>query len=174
MPGFAAILPPFLSKVDLTNGLSVRVRRSQHLGQFGATKARARERSVKLDEVVADVETVTGIRKGDELLMRVAEDTLRDNFTKALTALGIAHRSLYQAKHTYATLALIDGESPSIVARNLGISLATLEKHYAAALQKGRLVDRENPPKTRRARDGSRKYVKRKASPTGFEPVLPA
>jgi hypothetical protein len=32
--------------------------------------------------------------------------------------------------------ALGDGESPSIVARNFGISLATLEKHYAAAHQR--------------------------------------
>lgn len=38
---------------------------------------------------------------------------------------------------TYATLALLDGESPAVVASNLGISLATLGKHYAAAIRRG-------------------------------------
>ena len=90
------------------------------------------------------------------------------------------HRSLYQAKHTYATLELLAGESPAIVARNLGISLATLEKHYVAALQKGRLISAENtrvparnPTKTPRRQIRVSNYPKTKASPTGFEPVLP-
>jgi hypothetical protein len=130
------------------------------------------------DDVAADVAVVAGIRRSEELLLAVAEDTLRDNFTKAQKALGIAERSLYQTKHTYATLSLLGGESPSIVARNLGISLATLEKHYAAALQKGRLVAVEqagadpakNPTETPRQRFGGAKPLRTKASPTGFEP----
>jgi hypothetical protein len=44
-----------------------------------------------------------------------------------------------------ASISLLGGESPAVVARNLGISLATLEKHYAAALQKGRTIAMENP-----------------------------
>ena len=39
---------------------------------------------------------------------------------------------------------LLAGESPVVFARNLGISLATLEKHYAAALQKGRTLAPES------------------------------
>ena len=152
---------------------TLRVRRSQHLGQIGSTKTRSRERTIRLDDVAADVAAVAGIRKSEELLLAVAEDTLRDNYTKAQKALGIAERSLYQAKHTYATLELIRGESPALVARNLGISLATLEKHYAAGLQQGRLMSFENPPKTPCVPDDSRRYGKSKASPTGFEPVLP-
>jgi Arm DNA-binding domain len=146
-----------VSDFDRTTS-TMRVRRSQHLGQIGSTKTRARERPIWLDDVGAEVATVAGIRKSEELLLIVAEDTLRDNFTKAQKALGIAERSLYQAKHTYATISLLDGESPAIVARNLGISLATLEKHYAAALQKGRTIAQENtargletPRKTPRA-----------------------
>jgi hypothetical protein len=50
-----------------------------------------------------------------EPLLVVAEDTLRDNFTKAQKALGIRHRSLYQAKHTYAVSSLLGGESPAVV-----------------------------------------------------------
>jgi Arm DNA-binding domain len=158
---------------------TMRVRRSQHLGQIGSTKTRARERPIWLDDVAPDVATIAGIRKGDELLLVVAEDTLRDNFTKAQKALGIAERSLYQAKHTHATITLLDGESPAIVARNLGISLATLEKHYAAPLQKGRLIAAErvagaaeNPTETPRPEVRAAKYPKSKTSPTGFEPVV--
>jgi hypothetical protein len=64
------------------------------------------------------------------------------------------YRSIYQAKHTYATLALQDGENPALVARNLGISLSTLTNHYVAALQRGQLIRAEkasiNPTETPR------------------------
>lgn len=70
-------------------------------------------------------------------------------FTRAQTVLGIPHRSIYQAKHTYATLELLGGESPATVARNLGITLATLEKHYAAALQRGRMVRPVTAPRAK-------------------------
>ena len=161
---------------------TIKVNRSRHLGTEGATKTVARERVVLLpSQLAADVATLCGLRTPSEPLLVVAEDTLRDNFTRAQTALGIRHRSLYQAKHTYATLELLAGESSAIVARDLGISLATLEKHYAAALQRGRLVSmerarivRENPTETPRRRVRARNYLTNKTSPTGFEPVLPA
>ena len=137
---------------------TVTIVRSTYLGSEGATKTRERERVVSLGEAARDVATLCGLRDPGEPLLLVAEDTLRDNFTKAQKALGFRHRSLYQAKHTYAVLSLLAGESPAVVARNLGISLATLEKHYAAALQKGRTIALENvargletPRKTPRA-----------------------
>lgn len=114
------------------------VRRSRDLGEIGATKTRARRRPVFLGEdVAAEVSTLCGLRKADEPLIRLPEDTLRDNFTKAQAALGITHRSLYQTKHTFASLALEEGWAPALVARNLGISFETLGRHYASALQKG-------------------------------------
>ena len=161
---------------------TILVRRSRHLGAEGATKTVARERLVLLDDDLArDIATLCGLRDPGEPLLSVAEDTLRDNFMKAQKALGIRHRSLYQTKHTYATLELLGGESAVTVARNLGISLATLEKHYAAALKQGRLIAMEkarkaagNPTETPRRRIGAANYLINKASPTGFEPVLPA
>jgi hypothetical protein len=114
-----------------------------------------------------DVDTLCGLRDPGEPLLVVAEDTLRDNFTKAQKALGMRHRSLYQAKHTYAVLALLDGESPAVVARSLGISLATLEKHYAAALQKGRTIPVETPRETPRRVAGG-KNPENKSVPDGI------
>jgi len=68
---------------------------------------------VLLDEDLArDVATLCGLRDTGDPLLTVAEDTLRDNFTKAQMALGIRHRSLYQAKHTYATLELLAVRAP--------------------------------------------------------------
>lgn len=117
---------------------TLEIRRSRHLGHTGATKTLARERTVDLaDDVAADVATIAGIRPGDDWLLEVAEDTLRDHFRAAQVSLGIRERSLYQAKHTYATIALEDGANPADVARHLGISLATLAKHYARRLQRG-------------------------------------
>jgi hypothetical protein len=101
----------------------------------------------------------------------VAEDTLRDNFTKAQKALGMRHRSLYQAKHTYAVLALLDGESPAVVARSLGISLATLEKHYAAALQKGRTIAVETPRETPRRVAGGKNAREQKRPRRDLNPA---
>src|SRR5262249_23164775 len=141
---------------------TVKIARSRHLGAAGATKTRARERVVSLGDTPREVEILCGLRDPGEPLLVVAEDTLRDNFTKAQKVLGVRHRSLYQAKHTYAVLSLLDGESPALVARNLGVSLATLEKHYAAALQKGRSIALEQlqqvsktPPKTPRVVSGA-------------------
>lgn len=117
---------------------TLRIERSEHLGSIGATKTRARDRIVGVGDLAVELATATGIRHPDEQLLAVAEDTLRDNFAKAQTALGFRHRSLYQAKHTYAVNALLEGsETPAEVARGLGISLATLEKYYAAWLRKG-------------------------------------
>lgn len=109
----------------------LQISRSVHLGSEGATKTVAAERTITLSVLEAiDVAKICGIRDPKERILTVAEDTLRDNFTKAQIALGIRHRSLYQAKHTYATLALDAGALPALVANHLGISLATLEKHY--------------------------------------------
>ncbi len=93
-----------------------------------------------------------------------------DNFIKAQKALGVRHPSLYQAKHTYAyaVLSLLAIESPAVVVRNLCISLAILEKHYAAALQKGRTIVLENAT---RASETPRAFPRAQArlAPHGLE-----
>jgi hypothetical protein len=77
-------------------------------------------------------------------LLAVAEDTLRDNFIKAQKTLGIRHRSLYQAKHTYAVLSLLAGESPAVVAQP-----RHLARHPGEALSGGRLFDGADIPEIR-------------------------
>lgn len=114
------------------------IRRSQDSGEVGATKARSRRRPVFLSEqAAANVALLCGLRDPSEpILSGLPEKTLENNWKRAIKALGLRYRSLYQAKHSFAVNSLLAGASPAVVARNLGISLATLEKHYAAFLRR--------------------------------------
>jgi integrase len=49
----------------------------------------------------------------------------------AMKACGIRHRPAYNARHTYATMLLMDGVNPVFVADQLGHSLQMLIKRYA-------------------------------------------
>lgn len=55
----------------------------------------------------------------------------------ALKALRLRYRNPYQTRHTYASVCLSAGMSPSFVATQLGHSLATLQKHYGRWLDAG-------------------------------------
>ena len=44
---------------------------------------------------------------------------------------GIRARPAYNARHTYATLLLMDGVNPTFVANQLGHSIVMLTKRYA-------------------------------------------
>jgi hypothetical protein len=68
-----------------------------------------------------------------------------DSTDLAETGLHAAHRGLPPSDRASG------GRAPSVVARNLGISLVTLEKHYAAALQKGRAIALEEAARTTKA-----------------------
>jgi integrase len=126
-----------------TGTIRIQRSRSENLKHVAATKTKRRIRSVRLaPDLVADVGELCGIRDPREPLVHVYESSFTKTFKRAQIALGIRFRSVYQAKHTYATLTLIGGESPSVVANHLGIGLGTLDKHYAAALQKGRISSR--------------------------------
>ena len=113
------------------------VTQSRHLGHVAATKTHERDRVVSLDEetVAALAELCEG-RKPKEFPLNVPEDTLRDHFARALETLGIPQRSLYQCKHTCAIVRIFAGDNPGEIARDMGISLATFDQHYAWALRK--------------------------------------
>jgi integrase len=123
-----------------TSSVSIRRSTSENLRDTGATKTAARVRVVHLGIGIApELAELCGLRPADEPIFRLYESTFVKTWATCLRSLGIAHRSIYQAKHTYATLALLDGESPAVVANHLGIGLGTLQRHYAAALQQGRV-----------------------------------
>lgn len=55
----------------------------------------------------------------------------RRRLQEAMLATKIRHRPAYNARHTYATMLLMDGVNPWFVAEQLGHSLQTLLKKYA-------------------------------------------
>ena len=125
----------------------VHVRRSRHRGHEGATKTVAAERTVALPaDVSGAVASLRGIRHPEEHLFLgwdgkpIEAANLADTFRRVQVKLGIRPRPLYQTKHTCATLRLMAGDNPTEVATALGIEATTLMKHYAWALQKGRIV----------------------------------
>lgn len=59
------------------------------------------------------------------------EETARNRLVDAMKACGIRHRPAYNARHTYATMLLMDGVNPVFVADQLGHSLQMLMKRYA-------------------------------------------
>jgi integrase len=122
---------------------SVHVTQSEDEGEIAATKAENRIRLVDLPrELGADLATLAGLREPAELLIRGIrnERALIYQWTRAQKAVGIRFRPVYQAKHTYANLALRAGEAGIDVARHLGITEATLMKHYGAAAREGRHI----------------------------------
>ncbi|MCH7381153.1 tyrosine-type recombinase/integrase [Acinetobacter higginsii] len=55
----------------------------------------------------------------------------RNRMVEAMKACAIRHRPAYNARHTYATMLLMDGVNPVFVADQLGHSLQMLIKRYA-------------------------------------------
>jgi len=56
---------------------------------------------------------------------------LMEKHRKLVESLGIRYRTPYNWRHTYASLALMDGASPEFVAQQLGHSVDVMRKHYA-------------------------------------------
>lgn len=124
-----------------TETIRVQRSRSENLKVTRATKTKRRRRAVHLEaDLVAMLAELAGLRGPAEALLNVFESSLTKTFTRAQAALGVSYRPIYQAKHTYAVLAILSGERGSVVANHLGITLATLEKHYAAALQRAEIL----------------------------------
>lgn len=55
----------------------------------------------------------------------------RNRLVAAMQACGIRHRPAYNARHTYATMLLMDGLNPVFVANQMGHSLQMMMKRYA-------------------------------------------
>jgi integrase len=181
--------------VDLRVG-TLRIRRSRHLGSEAAPKTRSAWRIVRLTAGnVARLEPLVSAQAtpGDYLFTNVRgepidQSSIAELFRRAQRALGIRLRKLYATKHTYVSLALTRSVNVTWLSEQTGVALATLLKHYGrfmhtydtdrVELEK---IEGEKgvvgPPM---AHEAETIYVTRRnlidegASPTGFEPVLPA
>lgn len=76
------------------------------------------------------LDPVTGNRYNDE-------KPFRERYWRpTLAALKIRYRVPYQMRHTYATLAIMAGNNPAWVARQMGNSPAIMWKHYGRWIEK--------------------------------------
>jgi hypothetical protein len=107
---------------------------------------------------------------------------------RAGSALGIRLRKFYATKHTYVSLALTRGVNLAWLSEQTGVAATTLLKHYgkfihtldADRVELLKIEGRGGPglptvcPRGRGANRNPRNRSWVEASPTGFEPVLPA
>ena len=122
---------------------SFAIRQSRYRGVRNPTKTRAAERSVELSaDVAALVTELVGIKPPTAPVFPIGYGSMDKPWRRCLATLGFRPRSPYQTKHTYATLALLEGESSAVVAAKLGIEPGTLSKYYAAAIRTGQIVRR--------------------------------
>lgn len=137
-----------IGDVDFAAG-TILVRRSRNLGSEAAPKTRAARRIVRLapDLVQLLRRIAPATANASEYLFRnhsgqpVDQRNFDDSFCAVLRVLGLRVRGIYQTKHTYASLALSKNVNPKWVAEQLGITLATLERHYGRFMH-SRAADR--------------------------------
>lgn len=182
---------------------TIYVERSRHLGTEAPPKTQRARRTVRLTPGAADVLTplvALEAAADDHLFLNIHGEPIEqanfyDLFRDAQRALTMTPlRDLYSTKDTYISLALTNGVSLPWLSEQTGVAVATILKHYgrfihstqADDLELSKIGDSSASPPPNSAefehrfehREGPEKPTpriskKRKASPTGFEPVLP-
>ncbi len=151
----------------------ISINKSRHLGADNRPKTQKSERVIRVpgDVMEALVALPSFAIGADRVFLNKFGDPLdanqwaRDYWPRALKALGIRPRKFYATRHAFITEQVKRGELLKAIADYCGTSILMIEQDYCGTLT---LSDRtileprfSNLPK----------YM---ASPTGFEPVLPA
>src|SRR5215813_465024 len=169
---------------------------SRHLGEENAPKTRASHRTVTLlPNVVELLQTLLPLHVGPESYVFTDADGLpidqsefARGFQGVLRVLKIRPRPFYNTRHTFISVALTLGCNPKWIAEQTGTSLVMIQQNYGKYVrddgdallsayvqtQKTDVVDKETETISETFSDDGAKYAGILASPTGFEPVLPA
>ncbi len=182
---------------------TLQVERSRHLGVEAPPKTQRARRAVRITagavEILKPLISLKA-RPDDYLFTNVRGEPIQqanfyDLFRDAQSTLKITpRRDLYSTKDTYISLALTNGVSLPWLSEQTGVAVATILKHYGrfihsteadelelkkigdataeAAPKPGEFEHRFEHP-TPRKTASARILMRRKASPTGFEPVSP-
>jgi len=176
---------------DLSRGMAS-ITKSRHLGEENAPKTRASRRTVRL------LPNVVELLKGNKHLRVTESDYVftnteggpidadqwrKDYWYKALRALAIRERKFYATRHTYISVALsagVNGVNIKWLAEQCGTSIAMIEKHYGRYIRDDgdaplkALQEAQSETFSETFLDYPPNSLNSLASPTGFEPVLPA
>ena len=177
----------------------VDIQTSRYLGSEAPTKTEHSERTIKLLGDVRDVFRTLLRHKSDrDDYVFVNQNTggpinhsewPKNNWKKALKETGIRPRKFYATRHTFISTALTKGLNIKFIAEYCGTSVAMIEQRYGRflkhraeeqlrLLESGPAAD-SSPDTTKGETLDSRFHLSaekplwNKASPTGFEPVLP-
>lgn len=127
------------SDVDWFNG-TMRISKSRVRGvEKGVTKTHTVREVYLNDRSIRALKNIQELKMSKDYVMICpetnepfyGEETARNRLVDAMQACGIRHRPAYNARHTYATMLLMDGVNPVFVADQLGHSLQMLMKRYA-------------------------------------------
>jgi len=180
---------------DIDLGASrAHIRRSRHLGEYGAPKTASARRTVELfPETVRLLRDLQPLRVTVDLPVftntrgtAIEPNSLLPHWYAAQRALGIRVRGLYSTKDTFVTMALHAGVRIAWLETQTGVNYATLRRHYgkwmptdgASELERFRALDpalfdpncarKEASPGTISAR--ARKLRPEKVRKGGLEP----
>ncbi len=127
------------SDIDWFNG-TMRISKSRVRGvEKGVTKTHTVREVYLNDRSTRALKEIQKLKMSNDYVMICpetnepfyGEETARNRLVDAMQACGIRHRPAYNARHTYATMLLMDGVNPVFVADQLGHSLQMLMKRYA-------------------------------------------
>jgi integrase len=174
--------------IDIKQGVAW-VSKSRHLGEENATKTVGSTRPVKLLRAAPLLAKIKELRvtetdyffKNKERGPIDPDQWRKDYWYKALRAQGIRERTFYNYRHTFISLALTAGENIKAIADHCGTSPGMIFKRYGKYMRADfgeRLMAAESEISSEMESASDFEPVdfpsKAVASPTGFEPVLPA
>ena len=181
--------------VDLLSGKAT-FSVSRHLGEENAPKTRASHRTVTLlPNVVELLKTLLPLRVEPNSYVftdgqgkPIDQSEFARGFQAVLRVLEIRPRPFYNTRHTYISVALTLGCNQKWIAEQTGTSIEMMERNYGKYIRDdGDALLRAYVERSDRRAEGEktgtfsetfvdvrRNYLENMASPTGFEPVLPA
>jgi integrase len=181
--------------LDLMNGKAT-FAVSRHLGEENAPKTRASRRTVTLLPNVTELlKTLLPLRVSPESYVftdadgkPIDQSEFARGFQGVLRVLKIRPRPFYNTRHTYISVALTLGCNPKWLAEQTGTSLIMIQQNYGRYIredgdallrayvqaQKRDVVEAKTETLGETFSDEDAKVAGLLASPTGFEPVLPA
>jgi len=181
--------------VDLTNAKAT-FALSRHLGEENAPKTRASHRTATLlPNVIELLKTLLPLRVDPQSYVftdadgrPIDQSEFARGFQDVLRVLKIRPRPFYNTRHTFISVALTLGCNPKWIAEQTGTSLIMIQQNYGKYIRddgdallrayvqtpKTNVVDEETETFGETFSDEGAKYAGFVASPTGFEPVLPA
>jgi integrase len=157
----------------------ISINKSRHLGADGDTKTGKSDRTIQVPpSVIEALLTLPSFQIGAERLFinkfgspLDANQWAKDYWPRILKALDIGQRKFYCTRHTFITEQVKRGELLKAIADYCGTSVTMIEQDYCGTLT---LSDRTAEIDQTAVEPAAYKVANFKASPTGFEPVLPA